>query len=105
MEQAILNYINQQTENIDWNDLDFLTLNAISLEVNRNKKEVQKTLFELNKNGKIIKINTHPIIYVSRLMLEKKYNTSISENAYETLDELLKDIRFSKIDSSFHELV
>lgn len=71
MEQAILNYINQQTENIDWNDLDFLTLNAISLEVNRNKKEVQKTLFELNKNGKIIKINTHPIIYVSRLMLEK----------------------------------
>lgn len=26
MEQAILNYINQQTENIDWNDLDFLTL-------------------------------------------------------------------------------
>lgn len=105
MEQAILNYINQQTENIDWNDLDFLTLNAISLEVNRNKKEVQKTLFELNKNGKIIRINTHPIIYVSRLMLEKKYNTSISENVYETLDELLKDIRFSKIDSSFHELI
>ena len=74
MEQAILNYINQQTENIDWNDLDFLTLNAISLEVNRNKKEVQKSLFELNKHGEIIRINTHPIIYVSRLMLEKKYN-------------------------------
>lgn len=42
MEQAILNYINQQTENIDWNDLDFLTLNAISLEVNRNKKKFKR---------------------------------------------------------------
>lgn len=44
MEQAILNYINQQTENIDWNDLDFLTLNAISLEVNRNKKKFKKLI-------------------------------------------------------------
>lgn len=105
MELAILNYINQQTENIDWNDLDFLTLNAISLGVNRNEKEVQKKIFELNKRGEIIRINTHPIIYVSRLILENKYNTSISENMYETLDELLKDIRFSKIDFSFHELI
>lgn len=105
MEQTILNYINQQSENISWDDLDSFTVNAISLEVNRNKQEVQKILFKLNKQGDIIKINTHPLTYVSRLSLENKYKTSISENVYETVDELLKDISSNYSDTSFYELI
>ncbi|WP_329804317.1 hypothetical protein [Holdemanella biformis] len=50
MEQTILNYINQQSENISWDDLDSFTVNAISLEVNRSKQEVQKILFKLNRH-------------------------------------------------------
>ena len=105
MEQTILNYINQQSENISWDDLDSFTVNAISLEVNRNKQEVQKYLFKLNKQGDIIRINTQPLTYVGRLSLENKYKTSISENVYETVDELLKDISSNNSDTSFHELI
>ena len=105
MEQTILNYINQQSENISWDDLDSFTVNAISLEVNRSKQEVQKILFKLNKQGDIIKINTHPLTYVSRLSLENKYKTSISEDVYETVDELLKDISSNNSDTSFQELI
>lgn len=53
---------------------------------------VSQYLNEMNKEGELIKINSRPVYFLSRKIIEKTFKISIKEESFDCLDDLLQKL-------------
>lgn len=76
----------------------------ISKEINIKRNIVSHYLNELNKEKKVIYINTRPVYFIDAKVFEKKCNISVEKFKFQNIDELFH-IKKSKNDNSFKKFI
>lgn len=77
-------------KNCEANDFEKNTTILLSEEVHMSRNEVATILNELVLKGRLIKIETRPLLFLDREILERISGNTLSETSYSSLSEVLK---------------
>lgn len=73
---------------------------SISAALNISRNLASQYLNTLNKEGKLIKINTRPVYFIDKSVLETSYHIKIKENSYLSTTELFSILEASRKNNS-----
>lgn len=102
----ILNYVEELTQTLDFNNLRDFTSNSISEFMAISRSHASKYLNELNREGVLIKIISRPVIFIERKTLEEKFHVHVRECSFLGIDDLMETIQEeAKIKKNYETLV
>lgn len=102
----IINTIIKRTDDFQWDNLNVFTAQFIAEELSVSRNLVSQYLNEYHREGKLIKINTRPVIYLDRETLSKNMNIVGLSSGYESIEDMKHDfLNLSQEKSSFAKLV
>lgn len=90
--RELLEYLRDETKTFDAARMERFSANAIGKKKNISRTLVSQYLNELFKEGQLIKINSRPVYFLHKEMLELHYETKLSERVYFSVEELMEEI-------------
>ena len=84
----ILNYIKEQTSQFKGAEKQEYTANYLAGKLNISRNSASQYLNEFAKEGRLLKINSRPVYFFHKEVLEELYQITFSETAFLSLSEL-----------------
>ncbi|SDN46166.1 Transcriptional regulatory protein LevR, contains PRD, AAA+ and EIIA domains [Fictibacillus solisalsi] len=72
---------------------DGIEARSLAEELNLSRSVASRYLNEMNRSGILIKVNSRPVYFFSKKMVEQQYQVSIDQLVYNTFEEMLNHIR------------
>lgn len=82
----IKEYIVNQTKNLDFANLTLFTANYVSEQTNISRSLASQYLNDLHKAGHLIKINSRPVYFFSKQILELRYQNKFERIEFDSID-------------------
>lgn len=104
--EQVYEYLEKQTKKFDMKYVSSYTTVDICNQLHMSRSLVSLYLNEMVKEGTVIKVNSRPVYYLNRLVLEQKYHMQIEKNEYLSILELTKEIeKFVSKESDFDKAI
>lgn len=104
--EQVYEYLEKQTKKFDMKYVSSYTTVDICNQLHMSRSLVSLYLNEMVKEGTVIKVNSRPVYYLNRLVLEHKYHMQIEKNEYLSILELTKEIeKFVSKESDFDKAI
>ena len=105
MEKQLILYMKLKTQQIDFKDISFFSSNAIALDMEKNRVQISRELNNLVREDILIKTNTRPVYFFHRQTLEEQFHVHLSKNVFDSIEELLQEIKPNTIHHIFSQLI
>jgi sigma-54 dependent transcriptional regulator of gfr operon len=89
---TVYNKLKEKTYSLDWNDLEGFSASVIASMMDMNRSSASEYLNELVDTGKVIKINSRPVLFFAREALLSDYSERL-KTQYNSNAELRKDLQ------------
>ncbi len=90
--QEILNFIREGTRTFHPSKMEQFSANGIGKKKSISRTLVSQYLNELFKEGLLVKINSRPVYFLHKEMLELRYEIKLSRQIYFSMDELMEEL-------------
>lgn len=84
----ILNHLSELSENFDFTQVNHFTASSISDELHISRSLASQYLNELVKEDVVIKVNSRPVYFFHRKMMEEIYQTKFQRDDFYDLEEV-----------------
>lgn len=90
--QEVLDDIRNETKIFRIGRMEYLSANGIGKKKNISRTLVSQYLNELFKEGLLVKVNSRPVYFLHKEMLELRYGVILSGNLYYSLNDLMEEL-------------
>lgn len=91
--EEIEQHLQLLTQRVNWKQTEVFSATAIALELSLNRVQVSKILNAYVNEGIAVKVNSRPVLFFHKAVLEKEYAAALTEMTYNGLDELMKTLQ------------
>ena len=103
--ESVIALLNENSALLDWESLDKYSSNYYADRFDMSRNTVSELLNDYFSKGKLIKINTRPVLFFSREHVINK-NNHLLNNVYKSIEDFQEDLkRYQKKSSAFNKLI
>lgn len=101
----VLGLIKDYTANTHFEYTNNFTASKVSNEISISRSLASQYLNELFREGKLIKVNTRPVLFFHQELLKSKYKSELNAQEYTSVDELRRVLYSVTDGSDFSEVI
>ncbi|MCY1713402.1 sigma 54-interacting transcriptional regulator [Caproiciproducens galactitolivorans] len=92
----LLNHVMELTKNFSPKNMDVFTANNISEKIGISRNLASQYLNELVKEDKLLKINSRPVYFLHKRVIDGNFEISIDRNVFMSMDEFTDQLNTGK---------
>ena len=92
----LLNHVMEYTKSFSSKNMDVFTANTICDKIGISRNLASQYLNELVKEDKLLKINSRPVYFLHKRVIEGTFEISIDRNVFLSLDEFMDQLHANK---------
>ena len=102
----IYQYIKQISSKFSRNNAFMFSTQNICDKLRLSRNLTSQYLNQLQRENKLIKINSRPVYFIDPIALNNAYNATITHTDYLSIDELIYELEVAKVNNSnFNKLI